>query len=496
MSSWFSEPREWVASACVGGLLGLMCACGGGGGSSNTSGSTTTTPSFSIQPAPQTITAGTPVSFSASASGSPAPTYQWERSLDGANWSAVSGATSATYTFSPQSTDDGAQFHVRATNTAGSATSNPARLTVQYGPAFSVQPIHQTVLAGAEVEFIAGATGNPAPTFTWERSNDGLIWLTIPTATQSTLSFTAQPADHGVRLRARASNGIGPAAFSSEVSLGVNFAPIVITGPSDQSVMAGTNVIFTGDAIANPPAVLSWERSTDGTIWDEIPGVLGGTCAVAAVLGDDGALFRLLATNGLGATASAPARLNAWAPDPPVIKHLGPIPDYFVAGARYEFTVQAEGRGPLHYRWFKEGKDAGIDSPTFVIPCAGLTDIAQYAVRVSNDFGVAIKSLIFSLAPPFAATAEAARLELVNSLKSNNNEKIISCFLDRDQQWVKESVLNMSQTDKLLLAEAIQQSEQIKVTGGTAQFSITSPNTGVINVVLIFNNNQWQFVAF
>ena len=74
---------------------------------------------------------GSTASFSAAASGAPAPTVQWQVSTDtGDTWSPISGATSATYSFTTSPTQNGYEYEAVFTNTAGQATTNPAILTV------------------------------------------------------------------------------------------------------------------------------------------------------------------------------------------------------------------------------------------------------------------------------------------------------------------------------------------------------------------------------
>lgn len=98
-----------------------LAACGGGGG-----GSSSSAPIITTQPANQTVASGATATFSVSASGSSPLAYQW--SENGAN---ISGATSSSYT-TPAATCavNGAQFVVAVSNSAGSATSNAATLTV------------------------------------------------------------------------------------------------------------------------------------------------------------------------------------------------------------------------------------------------------------------------------------------------------------------------------------------------------------------------------
>ncbi len=90
-------------------------------------------PSITTQPANQTVTAGQTATFTVLASGMAPLSYQWLK--NGAN---VAGATSSSYTTPLTTTaDGGSTFNVVVSNTAGTATSNAATLTVN---AASVQP--------------------------------------------------------------------------------------------------------------------------------------------------------------------------------------------------------------------------------------------------------------------------------------------------------------------------------------------------------------------
>jgi len=88
---------------------------------------TVTLPSITSQPASVTVDAGRTASFSVAASSSAALSYQWRR-----NGSNISGATAANYTTpATTSADNGANYSVVVTNSAGSVTSSNATLTVR-----------------------------------------------------------------------------------------------------------------------------------------------------------------------------------------------------------------------------------------------------------------------------------------------------------------------------------------------------------------------------
>src|SRR5437667_75328 len=131
---------------------------------SNLAGSVTSTaatltvnspPTITSQPASRTVTAGQTASFSVTATGTAPLGYQWQRA-----GVPISGATLASYTTPPTTSgDNGAQFTVVVSNTAGSVTSSVATLTVNSPPTITSQPVSRTVTAGQTATFSVTATG-------------------------------------------------------------------------------------------------------------------------------------------------------------------------------------------------------------------------------------------------------------------------------------------------------------------------------------------------
>jgi hypothetical protein len=92
-------------------------------------------PVVTTNPANQTIAAGQMVTFSAAASGSPAPTVQWQVSTNhGSTFVNIPGATSINYSFTVASGQNGNLYRAVFTNSAGSAISSAAKLTVGVSP--------------------------------------------------------------------------------------------------------------------------------------------------------------------------------------------------------------------------------------------------------------------------------------------------------------------------------------------------------------------------
>jgi hypothetical protein len=84
------------------------------------------------QPMSQSYSSGGSLTFTSAASGTPAPTVQWQYSTNaGGTWANLSGATSTSITVSSlTSFENGWELRAVFTNSAGSAISNAATMTL------------------------------------------------------------------------------------------------------------------------------------------------------------------------------------------------------------------------------------------------------------------------------------------------------------------------------------------------------------------------------
>jgi hypothetical protein len=184
-----------------------------------------TIPGFAIQPASLTVTAGQPATFSVTVTGTAPFTYQWQK-----NNVNISGATSLTYILSATvSGDNGATFRVIVTNSAGSATSASATLTVTpapVGPSITTQPANQTVTAGQSATFSVVAAGTAPLSYQWQKNN-----INIPGATSA--SYTTPPTmigDSGASFRVIVTNPV-TSIMSNPATLTVN--PVITSAGTD-----------------------------------------------------------------------------------------------------------------------------------------------------------------------------------------------------------------------------------------------------------------------
>ena len=172
-------------------------------------------PAFSTQPASQSVVAPNAATFNVAVTGSPMPTLQWQLSTNaGGTFADIAGATGSSYTTAATGAgDNGNQYRVIATNTAGTINSNAATLTVTVPsiPSFTTQPTDVTVTEGQNAQFTVVVSGVPTPALQWQLSTDsGGAWNNINGATGTTLDLAGVAlANNGRQFRAVATNGSG-----------------------------------------------------------------------------------------------------------------------------------------------------------------------------------------------------------------------------------------------------------------------------------------------
>ncbi len=349
-------------------------------------------PSFSLHPSNQTVTAGQNANFNVSASGTPAPTFQWQESIDdGNNWNnltegaAYSGVTSTTLTVTATMVgQDGYRYRAVATNTAGSATSNVAILTVNppdVAPGITSDPSNQTVTAGLNASFSVSANGSPSPSFQWQVSTDsGSNWSNLANDANYSgvdtgiLQVTGTTiGQNGNLYRAVATNVAGSANSNSALLTvnAANVAPSITADPSNQTVTAGLNATFSASADGTPAPTYQWEESTDGgSNWSTLAndatysGVTTTTLTVTAtIVGQNGYLYRAVATNVAGSANSNSALLTVNAANVAPNITADPANQTVTAGQNANFSVTADGTPAPTYQW-EESTDGGSNWST------------------------------------------------------------------------------------------------------------------------------------
>jgi Immunoglobulin I-set domain len=311
-----------------------------------------TVPVVTTQPASQTVTAGASVSFTAAASGTPVPTVQWQVSTNGGTtYTPVSGATSATLTFTTTASQNASLYEAVFTNSAGSATSTPATLTVNSAPAITTNPANVTVVAPATATFTAAASGTPAPSVQWQVStNGGTTFTNISGATSATFAITPTTAAMtGNQYKAVFTNSVS-SATTTAATLTVNTAPVVTTNPTAVITAAGNTATFTAAATGQPNPTVQWMVSTNGgTSFAPVAGATSTTLSFTTAAGQNGNLYEAVFSSAGGTATTTTALLTVnFAPTittNPAALTIG-------SGGTATFTAAANGNPAPTVQWF------------------------------------------------------------------------------------------------------------------------------------------------
>jgi hypothetical protein len=328
---------------------------------------------ISTQPANQTVTLGQTATFSVTATGTGTLTYQWKK-----NGTAISGATSASYTTpATAASDNGSSFTVTVTGAAGSVTSNAAILTVNAPPSITTQPASATVNVGQTASFSVAAGGTAPLTYQWKKNG---VAISGATSASYTTPATAS-SDNGAQFTVTITNGFG-SVTSNAATLTVNVPPTISTQPANQTVAVGQTAAFSVAATGTGTLTYQWKKN--GTA------ISGATSASyttpATVASDNGSSFTVTVTSSTGNVTSSAATLTVNAP-PSITAQ--PASVTVNVGQTASFSVAAAGTAPLTYQWSKNSAAiSGATSASYTTLATASTDNgAQFTVTITNGFG-------------------------------------------------------------------------------------------------------------
>jgi len=265
--------------------------------------------------ADQTVCAGGPVaaltSTAAATGGTGTFAYQWESSPDNSTWTAIAGATGATYAPGALA----ATTYFRRQVSSGACTTTPSNTVT-----ITVLPALTGGLIGASQALCAGAT--PAPltseaaatggagtvTYQWEASADNVTWVAIAGATGPTYAPGALTVTTYYRRRATAGSACAPALSNVVV---ITVAPALVAGTigSDQTLCPGaTPAPLTSTAGASGGTgtySYQWEVSTDNANWTDVTGATAETYTPGPLTVTT--FYRRRVTSGLCGPAYSPS---------------------------------------------------------------------------------------------------------------------------------------------------------------------------------------------
>ena len=254
-------------------------------------------PGLATQPVSQTNLVGTAVTFTASATGTAPLNYQWR--FNAAN---IASATDSSYTRSNVQLADAGSYSVVVSNSAGTATSSNAVLTVNSlntPPTITTQPQSLTVTQGINATFTVAATGTPAPAYQWKFNSTN-----ISSATTTTFTVTNAQATNAGSYSVSITNVAGTTNSANAV-LTVKIPAGITAQPQSQLAPAGSNINFSVIAAGETPLGYQWRFN--GT---NISGANASAYPVSNAQGSNTGNYSVVVTNPINTVTSATAHLT------------------------------------------------------------------------------------------------------------------------------------------------------------------------------------------
>jgi DNA-binding beta-propeller fold protein YncE len=374
-------------------------------------------PVITTQPVSQEVAPGAAVLFSVTDAANPAPTYQWDL-----NGFPIPGATLQSYSIPAAFAPQAGTYTVEVTNSQGSATSDPATLTVDAPPAVGESPQSVSVVEGNNAGFTVTGSGVPAPAYQWEvSSNAGLSWADLMDGTYVSGATTPSlellgvtTALDGNEYECSLTNTSG-SATSAYATLDVTLPFVIVTQPASQAVNAGSDVVLVVEALGDSPYSYQW--TFNGT---PISGATGATLSLKGVQPSNAGSYQVIVTGGSGESESSNAAALAVNPDSKLVFSSEPASEIVASGGTVVFTATAPSLGLVSnlakpsgwssmvsaaatFQWRFNGANltdgggiSGSTGPQLVISGAGPNNVGDYACIVTTG-GVSTQTNTASL---------------------------------------------------------------------------------------------------
>jgi Bacterial lectin len=337
------------------------------------------------QPASITVPLGQTATFNVSATGTGTLTYQWFK-----NGVPITGATSSSYTTPPTvAGDTGAVFTVSVSNSAGSATSGPATLTVQLPPplAKSIVPSSPTPPYNSSVMLFPTFSGGTAVIGSTGVGSSDISTSAVSGSSYPTPLLTS-PTTYTLTVTDSKGNVVSTTCLVTPS--GVAITPI---SPGNQTLAPG-QIPFTATANGGATNALTW-TATGGTFIGNVwtAPTTPGTYTITATSVDEPSVF---VTTTI--TISAPV-ITAQ----PVSQHVCTSSGIFLSvTASYASS----------YQWNLNGTAIpGATNSTYTVSSATSANAGNYSVTVTNGV-TSISSIVATVAVGSSITSNPASISL------------------------------------------------------------------------------------
>ncbi|MBT5379343.1 MAG: SUMF1/EgtB/PvdO family nonheme iron enzyme, partial [Opitutae bacterium] len=249
-------------------------------------------------------------------------------------------------------------------------------------PVISTHPSHQNTATGGDATFTVQASGQPSPTYTWQKQ-DNRKWKDIAGGTSSTLTISGTTLADATNYRVVVANNAGE-VNSKTARLVVLDPPVITIQPTDMLFASGSNARIELAATGSKTLRFKWFK--DGK---EIPKATKNKVTLKKVTASkDNGTYQVEVENGAGKVTSDEFQVSVIGS---VEVTADPEDAAFVQGQPGSLSITATGDGTLAYQWEKFDPKSrkwsiveGATSPTLSIADVQPELLADYRCMVDN----------------------------------------------------------------------------------------------------------------
>jgi hypothetical protein len=358
-------------------------------------------PVITEQPTSQTVVVGSTATFMINGSATPPYGFQWLKNgtdlTNGTtiNGSTISGSTAYELTINNAQTSDNGAYSVVITNAWGAATSSNAVLTVATSPVIVTQPTNQVLAVGSNATFAVTAVGILPLSYQWQTNGVNLVdGGNISGSTTNRLILTDVQTNNSGTYTVIVANSAG-SVTSSNALLTVATSPVIVTQPTNQVLVVGSNATFAVTAVGILPLSYQWQVNgtnlVDGTNLvngDITSGSTTNVLTISNAQTNDSGSYTVIVTNVAGLAISSNAVLTV-ASSPVITMQPTPTNQVLAVDSTVTFTVAAVGIAPLSYQWQINGTNL-VDGTNLVngdITSGSTTNVLTISNAQTNDSG-------------------------------------------------------------------------------------------------------------
>lgn len=380
-----------VTSANEGAYRVIISNAFGQVQSSNATLTVRVPPTITSHPVSQTVTSGSSVEFSVTATGTAPLNFQWQR-----NQVDLPGETGPTLIISEVLGGMAGDYRVRVSNAAGTATSNPATLTVNSPPSINGQPSAGVFLAiGSDYTLTVFADGSGTLNYQWYAGESGDTSSPLSGETNSALSLTdvQENASYWVRV----SSEFGTVDSTTGFII-VGNPPVITTQPEGVDISVGQTISLSVEATGDGPFSYKWVKDAE-----EIPDSDFSTLIISDATTADSGTYSVEVDNLFGVVTSDLVEVTVSELTAPFFVS-SPNNTVRQPGESLVWGVFLSGTEPIALQWFKDDSAIpGATSDILSFDSVLFGDAGTYFVRATNAAGT-VESAPFALTVAEAPT--------------------------------------------------------------------------------------------